>query len=200
MIAMSPKDRRTLAVGVLMIGSIIAVGRGIPWWRDWDTDQRVRAAIVLARVADFDKAIKALPVMADSARRTAVLYGTASQSLLVEETPTIASAKLTQIVAAVADDADVRITSLQVRPDTAFRDRFARVAVRLTGTGDIQSLVSLLAGFDEQDTLLSVKELSVTPAEATAPDTKPEALRIQVLVEALALEATPKTQQPRPTK
>lgn len=100
----------------------------------------------------------------------------------------------------MADDAGVKTTSLQVRPDSAFRDRFARVAVRVTGTGDIHALVAVLDALDEQDTLLSVRELSVTPAEPTAPDTKAEALRFQLLVEALALKAPPKALTQRATK
>lgn len=186
MSGISTKDRRTLVGGVLAMGTIVAVGKGMPLWRDWDGDQRARARMSLSRVAELNRALLALPLMADSARGAELRYHVASGLLLIDDSPTIASARLAQLVSNIADDASVTITSLQVRPDTAFRDRFARVAVRLLGTGDIQTLVVLLEALDEQDTLLSVKELSVTPSEPAGPDTKPEALHFQILVEALA--------------
>ena len=67
-------------------------------------------------------------------------------------------------------------------------------------TDEAAAEAAALDALDEQDTRLSVRELSVTPAEPTAPDTKAEALRFQLLVEALALKAPPKALTQRATK
>jgi hypothetical protein len=184
--AMTAKDRRTLIGGAMVVGSVIAFGRGIPSWRDWDADRRTQASATLARAAEFDRALRAIPHMADSARISASRYGAAVATLLVEETPAIASARLADLVSGAADDASVKVTSLMIRPDTAFKDRFARVAVRLSATGDIRALVELLDTLEGSETVLSVRELFVTPTEPAGSDSKPEALRFQLLVEALA--------------
>ena len=178
-------DRRAIIVGVATIGSVIAMGRGVPLWREWDLDQRARATIILTRAAEFDRTLLTMPHLADSARRVAKAYANASSTLLVEASPTVASARLAELVADAADEAAVRVTSVQIKPDSAFLDHFARVTVRLAATGDIESLIDLLQALEDNDTLLAVKELWVTPSDPAAPGTKAEALRFQILVQAL---------------
>ena len=38
------RDRRTLVIGMLVIGMIVLTSRGIPAWRRWDSQQRATAA------------------------------------------------------------------------------------------------------------------------------------------------------------
>lgn len=124
---------------------------------------------------------------ADSARKVARLYDTLAVALIEGQSPTAASAILAELVSAAADESGATMTTLQIRPDTIFRDRFAQIGVRMSGVGDVVTLVNLLEALEGHETLLSVRELSVSQSDPAAPEAKPETLRFHVLVEALAV-------------
>ena len=187
MSALSPKDRRALAIGVSSIAVVIGIAQGIPRWREWESDRRATAGAVLARASEFDRALRVLPSIADSGRRSAAQYDSLAASLIEGETPTAASARLAELVSTAADEAAATITSLQIRPDTVFRDRFARVGVRISAVGDVVTLVELLESLENHETLLSVRELSISQSEPAASESRAEALRFQLLIEALAV-------------
>lgn len=164
---------------------IIGAGKITPLWQDWERTQRENAALSVGRLEVTQRKI------AEASRldaRTLRSTGTTDprQLIMVEPNLSIAGARLAEIVTSASEKAALRITSLQMRPDTAFKERFARVGVRLVASGDVQSLVDLLQALDRKTPVLSVRELSVTPSDPMSADARPEILRFQLLVEVLA--------------
>jgi len=69
------------------------------------------------------------------------------------------------LVAASADSARVKISSMQIRADTALKARIARVSVRLTASTDIAGLVALIDDLESGVPLLVVRELNISQGE-----------------------------------
>ena len=186
---MSPRDRKTLMVGVLGIATIVAAGRAIPMWRAWDEQTRTNAAELSTQLASLEERLKLLPALRDSARVRGVRAVAARERLIEAPTVATAGAALATQVADIADDLGLKVSAVQIRPDTLFRSGFARVAVSFTATGDVMHLVDLLAALEASDALMAVRELTVTPADVLLPDGRPEVIRFQLLIEALAVKS-----------
>jgi hypothetical protein len=108
---------------------------------------------------------------------SATLSGASSASI---------AADLASLLDDIAATAGVKIASMQLRADSAPPRSLASVGVRLTGTTDVSGLAELLRLTEVADTMLVVRELSVSQPDPVAPRTRPEALHVELLVETLA--------------
>ena len=108
--------------------------------------------------------------------------------LLGGASPAEAGAQLATIAGDLAAETGVQVNAVQVRADSAYRGGVARVAVRVTATGDVTGLTDLLQQIEGHELLLQVRELVVSQSAAVAPDNVPEMLRFELLVEGLALD------------
>jgi hypothetical protein len=189
-LTLSARDRRTLTRGAVMIGAIVALGRGLPAWKRWDTDTRFRATEASHDAAVAVAGIRQLTAIRDSvAARTKRLDDLAPQ-LFEYKTTDEASAALAILVSDYADEAAVKVSSTQPRPTTGFSaTRFTRIGVRVNATADVEGLMSLLSALEGGTKLVSVRELTVTQPEPAAPDDRPEALRFELVVEGLAMRS-----------
>jgi hypothetical protein len=80
----------------------------------------------------------------------------------------------------------VRVSAIQLRPDSAASNGITEVSARLNGVADVAGIASLLHAITASEIPLVVRELSITSSEPTAPPSKAEALRFDVLVAGLA--------------
>ena len=101
-------------------------------------------------------------------------------------TPSEAVAHLASTLENLADSCLVRVSAIQMRPDSATSKGFTEVSARLSGLADVAGLASLLRAIAASDNPLVVLELSVTASEPIAPSNKVEVLRIDILVAGLA--------------
>ncbi len=190
---LSPRDRRTLIDGVLGMALIIGGSRVIPLWREWDQQTRTSAAELTTEVASLRAQLRLLPALRDSAKTHAARADSVRERLIDAPTVGAAGAALATHVTDIADDIGVRVSAIQIRPDTLFRSGYARVAVTLTATGDVTQLSDLLQSIEISDARLAIRELTVTPADVLVPDARPETLRFQLLVEGLAAKSRDST-------
>jgi len=188
-LVLSPRDRKTLVAGVLGVVTIVAGGRAIPMWREWDEQARTSAVELSARVSTLENQLRQLPALRDSARVRGARSLAARARLIEAPTAATAGANLATQVTDIADDLGVKVSAVQIRPDTLFRSGYARVAVSLTATGDVTHLADLLTALELSDGLMAVRELTVTPADVLLPDGRPETIRFQLLIEALAVKS-----------
>lgn len=183
---MTSRDRRTLVVGVSVIVGLFAAAKGVPAIVAWQRDQSVASlrANQLLAAASVDP--RELRVARDSlARRRARLQAIDS----VVPTVTSASEAVARLASALEDLADscsVRVSSLQLRPDSATSSGFTEVSARLNGVADVAGIASLLHAIAASEQPLVVTELAVTAPDPMAPADKAEALRFDVLVSGLA--------------
>lgn len=183
----SGRDRRALAAGALVIALLVLLGRGLPAWRRWDADVRASAAEMAAEAARAEQAVRLLPTALDSlAARRARLVAVGRGALGGSSTAASAAA-LASLVSGAAARAGVQVGSVQVRPDTASAGTFMPIAVRADGTGDLPAITRMLVLLEGAPELLAVRELSITQPSPGGPAEQPEALRIEISVEGLAL-------------
>lgn len=186
MMQMSRRDRRAAAVGVVVTAVTLLLGRGLPLWKRWVDEERDRAWQTQATAAR-------MRALAASRSRLALMVAAASKDylalaphLLGADTPPTAGATLLAMVSNAAVGAGLQIGSIQSTGDSA-GVHFARVAVRGEASGDVEGLTTFLEALETGPVITGVRELSVDQPEPGAPNDQSEALRIQFVVEGIAL-------------
>jgi hypothetical protein len=183
----SRRDQRTLGAGVITIASLIVVARGIPAIRAWEADRLREAREAATQLAAARVGRRHLSALRDSlAARRARLASIDSTLFSGASTSAVASA-LASTLEDLSDHNAVKVTSLQIRADSVPRDRMTRVDVRLSGITDVVGLTGLLQAVEGGTMPLVIRELDVSQPEPTAADSRPEALRIDVLVSGVGL-------------
>lgn len=176
------RDRRVLSVGALTISLLVGLSRGLPALRAWERAQMTEARTAALQLAELRNGVASLPLMRESlvVRRARLA---AIDSLLPSgASPSGVAAAIASILEQSADDNAVKLTNLQLRADSTVCVGLVRVSVRLSGVTDVSGLAGLLRSIEAGETPLVVRDLSVSQPEPAAPDSRPEALRFDVLV------------------
>jgi hypothetical protein len=184
---LSARERRTLVGGAIVAAVLVLFTRGVPAWRRWDADARGSAREMTAALARARSDVRTRPAMLDSLEQREARLIAYAPMLLEGETHIAAGAALASLVSGAAAQAGVVVGSVQLRPDTAKGRGFTRVRVQADGTGDLPSVTRWLAALEQDATLLSIQGLSITQPDAGGPAERPEVLRVEITVEALAL-------------
>lgn len=186
---LSERDRRTLVMGGILVVALVLLARGIPAWRRWDADTRASAREMATEAARAETTVRDLPASLDSLQARRARYVALGRGVLDGASTAAAGASLASLVSGAAARAGVQIGSVQVRPDTAGAGTFLRVTVRAEGTGDLPAITRMLEMLEGGRTLLAVRDLSITQPNPGGPAEQPEALRVELAVEGLALTA-----------
>jgi hypothetical protein len=186
-LGMSPRDQRTLVVGICIVFTLFAVARGVPAGRQWERAQRMHAQEATEQLASMRAGAKLLPSFRDSLQARARRLSTLDSLLLTGRSVADAAASLASTLEELATEDGLKIAAVQIRPDTLIVRSLAHVAVRITGTSDVTGLATFLHDVEDSERTLVVRELSVSQPDPVAPESKPEALRVELLVEGLAL-------------
>jgi hypothetical protein len=171
-------------VGV--VGTLLTAGKGVPAWQRWDATQRISAEEHVRQVTMAREGVGLLPAMRDSLATRTERVQTLMEQLVRANSVPQAAASLASVLAADADWAGIKVFTLSVRPDSAARDGFALVGVRVTAVGDVDGVTRYLRRVEVDSLLLAVRELTVSQPEPGAPQDKVETLHLDLLVEALA--------------
>ena len=186
-VGLSQRDRRTLVLGVCIISLLVFGARGLPALRAWEANRLAEARTAAEQLARLRAGRSMLPELRASLRAARERLASLDSTLLSGANPPAIAARLASMLEDFADENAVRITALQLRSDSLTKGQLARVAVRLTGITDVAGLAGLLRAVEGDATPLVVEELSVSQGEPAAPETKPEMLRLDVLVGAIGL-------------
>jgi hypothetical protein len=193
---LAARDRRALVAGMVAIGALVAVVRGVPaWWR-WRADARSTAAESIAQeqrvrgvIADFSQSVDTLSARVERFRPL-------GRAFLPGATTAEAAASLTAIVGEIARASLVRIDAMELRIDSATsRLDMPRVRLEAQATADVTGLAALLRDLEKGPTLLAVRSLSVRPQSLESPANQAEMLTIHFTVEGLALLTPVKGEQ-----
>jgi hypothetical protein len=182
---LSTRDRRALSAAAIVVGGGWSAKLGLPALHEWETTQRTAAVAVLNDRAAAIAGARTASVLDDSVRARSYRLASLDSGIVSVATVAEGGAALSSIVADVAEAANVRVTSLQIRGDTVVRGGFARVAVRLIGVSDVAGLAALLHDVEANDVSIAVRELSVAQSDPAAPSSHAESLRIDLLAETL---------------
>lgn len=182
----SAKDRRTAVFGIVVVGSMIGLSRGLPAIREWERAHVADAADLAAKASSARANVRMLRMMRDSltARRKRLV--SMDSAMLSGTSAAAAAADLASALDEIAASSRVKIISMQLRADSAAAGALTKVAVRVSGTGDVTGLAAFLRDVEANDAPLAIRELTVSQSDPAAPPSKPEALHVDVVVEALA--------------
>jgi len=183
--AVSKRERVIVMLGAIAIGGMLFSSRLLPQWKSSIGEGRSAAAEAKRAVALARSLIAAEKWLHDSATARGHAYIDLAAQTLTERSLGAAGAELAELVNGAAADAGVRVGATQVLSDTTRRTAFQQVAVRTAVTGDISGLVRLFASFEEIETALAIRELSITQMNVAAGDREPEMLRAEFTVAAL---------------
>jgi hypothetical protein len=187
MSGINARDRRTLLYGAIVIGTLTTLARGVPAVRSWNTARQADAGAAVDQAALAHRATRLLPVLRDSLRQRRARLAALDSVLIVGSSASVVTAGLASALEDIADDAQVRISVLQMHADTTTRSGLTRVTVRMTGIADVAGLAAFLHAVEGGERYLAVRELAVSQPEPAAADSKPEMLRLDILVEGLGL-------------
>ena len=183
---LSGRDRKVLTTGVAACMLLVLGTRGAPALVHWTHAARANAEELSAEATRAMSSVNGSAAMRDSLAEAKSRYLALVPRFLEGETTGGAGSALASIVSTAATSANVRMGSAQIRADTAMAGTFARVRVRADLTGDIRGIATMLAALERGQTLLAVRELSISQPEPGAGDDRPEVLHADLVVESLA--------------
>lgn len=199
-VGLSARDRRTLMAGVGFIGGLFVFGRGIPALRAWQNAREAEAVAASAELVAGRIARRSVGELGDSLRARQARLAAMDANLFIAPSPAAAAAAVASTAEQVADDAHVKVSALQLHADSVAVGTMTQVSVRMTATCDVYGLLALMRGLEGGDALLAVRELSVSQPEPMAPDSKPEGLRLDITVSALARIVSQETAHARQSR
>jgi hypothetical protein len=182
----SRRDRRVLGFGILVVLTILAGGRGLPLWKAWMTESRDRAWQANTQLERLRAVARNKVATAESLASANQAYLALAPQLLDGDGAATMGASLLALVSSAAGRSGLEVGSIQSIQDSA-GIHFIRVAVRGEASGDVLGLAAFLEALETSPSSLGLRELSVEQPEPAAPHDRPEALRIQFLVEGVGL-------------
>lgn len=185
--SLSQRDRRTLLLGGAILAALLVLSRGLPLWSRWSDDAIATAAELADDEAEARRTVASAGRAGDSLAARSARFRALAPALVDGATPGAAGASLAGLLSGAAAVAGVRVASLQLRPDSASAATFTLLAVRAELVGDARGLAAMLSLLERGPTLIAVRELSINQPEPAAPPERAEMLRVQLLIEALAL-------------
>jgi hypothetical protein len=190
-LGLSQRDRRTLALGSVCVASLFTVARGMPALRDWENGHLAAAQTAAQQAATVRAGLRLLPALRDSVRARKHRLTAIDSVLPSGESPSAIAAVVASTLESIADDNAFKITAMQLHADTVPTAGLTRVQVRVTGITDVTGLAGFLHEVERGDTLLTVREMSVSQSEPSAGSAKPEMLRVDLLVAGIGVIKTP---------
>lgn len=184
-VTLSARDRKTLFVGVTIIGSLIFISRGIPAWFRWERRIQDAASATVREATASQRAVHEASQLARIMQQVERRYFALAPAFLTGDHPAAIGAALISMVNIAAHTAGVQLGALQVESDTTTEHVITVVRVRGDGAGDVAGITHFLAAVEGSVPLLSVQELTVTPVDPHVTSDKPETVRITFLVEGL---------------
>ena len=188
---MSARDRRALLIGVISIGSLVTVSRGLPAWRTWRQSVHEEATASATDLARARSLLAMSTTIGDSLAVRNDRFLAMAPALLDGASSAAAGATLAGLVSGAAATAGVRFGAVQIRSDTASSETFTRISVRADAAGDISGVTKMLATLERGPTLLAIRSLSMDQSEPAAGSDRMETLRISIVVEGLMLTPRP---------
>jgi len=183
---MTSRDRRTLILGAGAIAGLLAGAKGAPRVVGWQHDRAIASARANQLLASASIDPRELRTARDSLAARRGRLAVIDSALPVAATASEAVARLASTLGDLADSCSVRVSAIQLRPDSATSNGITEVSARLNGVADVAGLASLLHAIAASKNPLVVRELSVTAPEPSAPPSRAEALRLDLLVAGLA--------------
>lgn len=186
---MTPRDRRALLMGGLVVAAAVLGLRVLPWGVKRATAAHAllsERAVLLARTRDE---LASLPKLRDSAAvLTQALVALAPQ-VLSGSTPVEAAADLSGRMGLAASRAPARVDRVDPMPDSTGAGRLGRVRIHALFETDVRGIIAFLRSIDAGEEVLMLDELRIVALDPGAPDRGPEILKVEVTISGWFIKA-----------
>src|SRR6266851_1578026 len=179
---MTPRDRRALLVGGLVVAGAVFGLRVLPWAVRRTAVARAvlrERAILLARTREE---MASLPELRDSAAVLSQALVALAPQVLSGSTPAEAGADLSARMNLAASRAPARVERLDQLPDSSGNGRLGRVRVHAALETDVRGLIALIRAIVVGDEVLKLDELRVEAREPGSVQRGPEILKVEITV------------------
>jgi hypothetical protein len=186
--SLSRRERRLVVSGGVLLGVAVVCLRIAPaWWR-WTEASREGATAAVTELERARATVNTLSTTRDSLAARNARYLALAPAILSGRTPGAVGAALASAVSGAAAGAGLEVGSMSIRPDTGGTALFAQPSVRGDARGDVAGLTRFLVTLERGPMIFVVRQLTVSQPEPGAAADRPESLRVEFVVEALALE------------
>jgi len=178
----TPRDRRALVIGGLVIGGAVLTLRVFPTVLRRTVEARAllrEHATLLARTRDE---MASLPRLRDSAAVLSQALIAVAPQLLSGSTEAEAGADLSGRMNLIASRAPAKLERLDPLRDSLGDGRLGRVRVHAALETDVRGLVAMLKAIDAGDEVLHLDELHVEAPQPSGLERGPEILKVEVTV------------------
>jgi len=188
---MTPRDRRALVIGGLVIAGAVLVLRVLPW-----SVRRVSGAHALLQeraglLARTREEMASLPTLRDSAAVLSQALIALAPQVLTGSTAVEASADLAGRINLAASRAPARVELVDPLPDSLATGRLGRVRVHAALETDVRGVIALIRAVDAGDEVLKLDELHVEAPDPGGTARGPEILKVEITVSGWYIKPRP---------
>lgn len=165
---LSPRDRRTLIIGVVSVTLVLGVGRGLPALLRWRHDVHAASLELTAEVERARASVAQHRLLQDSLAARRRRFIALAPMLLRGHTTAMGGASLAALISTASTSSSTRLGPVRVEPDTSARGVFTPVRVRAELTGDVRGVTAFLQEIERGAPMLAVRELQISQLEPAA--------------------------------
>jgi len=154
----TPREKRVITGGAVAAVLILLIGIGPRLFGGGDGEGG--AALQAERVARFRGLVASRDTLRTLSRSAAAAERIAAGRYLGGNTPQVAAARLSSVVQAIAEDAEVEVVRESILPPAPAGPATA-TSLQIVARGDATGLMELLKGVEESPVLLRVDDLTV---------------------------------------
>ena len=181
------REQRTVVAGLVVLGVAVLCLRVAPAWWTWTQASRREAAIAAMDLDEARQSVSALSAKHDSLVALNGRYLALAPSILTGRNHGLVGAALASVVSGCAAGAGLELGAITIRPDTGRLAVFGRPSVRGDARGDVAGLTRFLVALERGPLTLALRQLSISQPEPAAPSDRQETLRIEFVIEGVAL-------------
>ena len=182
----APRERRTLLVGLTIIGLLVGV-RATPAITRRYREMLEADRAIIREADEAEAAVRALPRLRDSLATRRQRLTELDSAALDGHSRNENEVQLAAMLSDAAELAHAQVGAVQlVAPaDSSARREFSPVALRASVQGTLQSIVTLLSLLEQGPTLAAVRELSIAASDGQTTGGS-AGIRAEIRLEALA--------------
>lgn len=189
--SLSPRDRTFLVAGSAVVALILLLGRGTPRLRELYATERAIAAEQRLALVLAEQSVVGLGSLPDSARALERALTAWRSRTFLGSSINAGTAGAVSYLGRLATSHHVDLGAVQVQRDSSARRGFVTITLSVSLTADIHGLAFLLADLESGAKLWRVRSMSITQPDVAASQDEPEALSVQLVVQALSAIETP---------
>lgn len=183
--SVSSRERRALAIGAVAIGVLLLVGPGRRAEHDWALRSHFASQRTRAQLRHDGELVHGATAFRDSLTSRRARFRGLTQYLLTADTRAAAGPALAGLASRLSAAASLTVSGMDVQVDSALSHPLAIATVHMSGIGDVNGVASFLTHCEASPARIAIRALSIAQPEPAAPNSRMEALRIDVTLSAL---------------